>query len=352
MTYPYIGKCKENNLTVLFTSFRSGTTLHCDSSDITEKHKYETGFNEREFKNITADYLRNTYGKLESKEHAEFIVKLAEGAGFKVGLNYEGGKSYFNFYDETIVDFWNDEVTSSANGEKLITIPLPPKEILMPDFNVDTPVQKTKTPKEENMSNLDLIPSNLNSEHENWGDYYVSKGSWLWQRLEQLNSRTGCMSYDTPEKGIIRDIWNQLNTDIKTNKENTNLQKTGFKVGELVVWDGNKKVYGRIKSISGGIATITAYQILDKAEYKKDLCSLKRYAATAENQPKGSKEWPVVGDSFIHKGELVKCISKGIMSNGDEVITFEFSDGLSHGSCWNNESWVKKTTNARRGACK
>lgn len=128
--YPYIGKnsnlCGDFSIAIFYGEKR-GALLENTIDDI-PLHKHLHNFNESEFENITADYLRNTYGKVEGKEHAEFIVKLAEGAGFKVRLNYEGGKSYFNFYDESIVDFWNDEVTSSANGEKLITLPIPPKE--------------------------------------------------------------------------------------------------------------------------------------------------------------------------------------------------------------------------------
>lgn len=124
--FPYIAESNQSKVPWLIYSESLAICLGCESHSYKEISNYDLV----EFfsKNITADYLLNTYGKLESKEHAEFIVKLAEGAGFKVGLNYEGGKSYFNFYDETIVDFWNDEATSSANGEKLITLPLPPKD--------------------------------------------------------------------------------------------------------------------------------------------------------------------------------------------------------------------------------
>ena len=78
MKYPYIGKCEENELTVIFSDNGSGTTIDKGESDIAINGKFECGFNEREFKNITAEYLANTYGEVKSKEHAEFIVKLAE----------------------------------------------------------------------------------------------------------------------------------------------------------------------------------------------------------------------------------------------------------------------------------
>jgi len=52
--------------------------------------------------------------------------------------------------------------------------------------------------------------------------------------------------------------------------------------------------------------------------------------------------WPKIGDDFIHKGELVTCISKGATSDGSEVLTFEFKGRMKHGSCWNDEAWVQK----------
>ena len=43
--------------------------------------------------NITQEYLSNTWGVVESKEHAEFIVELAEGCGFEQRTGLE--KKYF-----------------------------------------------------------------------------------------------------------------------------------------------------------------------------------------------------------------------------------------------------------------
>lgn len=125
MKYPYIGQCKENLLTVLFYQRNSGTTLSCGNSDIAEVGKFETGFSEREFKNITLEYLANTYGKIESKEHAEFIVKLAENAGFNVGSYFLPDLFCFSEYN---LFFYESELIANAANGKQICIPSPPKE--------------------------------------------------------------------------------------------------------------------------------------------------------------------------------------------------------------------------------
>lgn len=74
-------------------------------------------------KNITAEYLANTYGEVKSKEHAEFIVKLCENAGIDVfpqllDANYFVIKGKLSFHN-------CERITSSEL--KQITIPLPPK---------------------------------------------------------------------------------------------------------------------------------------------------------------------------------------------------------------------------------
>lgn len=80
---------------------------------------------ERKYKNITAEYLTKTYGKVESKEHAEFIVKMAEGAGFTANKDYKHG--HF-FYISTAKYGFASEGFCKYGGTRLITIPLPPKD--------------------------------------------------------------------------------------------------------------------------------------------------------------------------------------------------------------------------------
>jgi len=88
----------------------------------------ERGWDNRSFKNITGEYLANTYGKVESKEHAEFIIDLCKVNGIDFLDDYEGGVMWFNCKCG-LLDFYIDKNTASNDGEKLITIPLPPKQI-------------------------------------------------------------------------------------------------------------------------------------------------------------------------------------------------------------------------------
>ena len=90
------------------------------SGDFSDGHESDT--------NITREYLANTYGKAESKEHAEFIVELAENAGFEVKRAYKPGFAFFSFWDGKLAFL---EILSAAKAEceKQITIPMPPKEL-------------------------------------------------------------------------------------------------------------------------------------------------------------------------------------------------------------------------------
>lgn len=77
----------------------------------------------------TKETLQNTWGIVESKEHAEFIVELAELHGAKLIKGYSEGR-YFNFYREEgrlSLAFWDKVSSCTSLGEKQITIPLPPK---------------------------------------------------------------------------------------------------------------------------------------------------------------------------------------------------------------------------------
>ena len=77
-------------------------------------------------KNITREYLANTYGEVQSPEHAEFIIELAALYGFATKSPYFKGKLFFSI-DRDDLTFWNQLASSKIYGEKKITIPLPPK---------------------------------------------------------------------------------------------------------------------------------------------------------------------------------------------------------------------------------
>ena len=84
----------------------------------------------RNYKNITHEYLQNTYGVVESKEHAEFIVDLAELHGFEVDENSDNPKSFMIYDDVISIYSFSHKELSNQKCRKQITIPLPPKETL------------------------------------------------------------------------------------------------------------------------------------------------------------------------------------------------------------------------------
>jgi hypothetical protein len=117
-------------------------------------------------KNITREYLANTYGKVESEEHAEFIIELAKVNGIKVCNKWRKCR-YFNFvldcHSNLNLCFFG-LATAANKGEKQITIPIPPKcdeplnngdnlmfagESQLPKMNVKTPTPEVKEPKQK-----------------------------------------------------------------------------------------------------------------------------------------------------------------------------------------------------------
>lgn len=126
--YPGIYKGKDGGVRFYFNE---STFCFNDSSAfedwIADKNKNE----HKKDKNITVEYLANTYGEVRSKEHAEFIVKLAEVNGFKL-KGYARNSGYFYTWrlddGSLFFSFCKDEKVAMDDDEKLITIPLPPKE--------------------------------------------------------------------------------------------------------------------------------------------------------------------------------------------------------------------------------
>lgn len=116
--------------------------------------------------NITAEYLANTYGEVKSKEHAEFIVKLAEVNGFEIGQVDDNPKS-FMIYDNVICTHrLSHNQLSNGFNRKQITIPLPPEceskeENLMKEVKVHEKTDREKA--------LELMHECY---HEVRGDFY------------------------------------------------------------------------------------------------------------------------------------------------------------------------------------
>lgn len=121
--YPYIGKSKHNGKIVLFSSMSTGVDLD-DASQ-----SYVVNWHESAFLNATSKHLNNTYGNVVSREHAEFIVELAENAGFKVVTEPADSDLRFLILSPGFVYFYRADISESFEGRKIreITIPLPPK---------------------------------------------------------------------------------------------------------------------------------------------------------------------------------------------------------------------------------
>ena len=138
MTYPYIGKGTESGSIALI--YGEDSAIVMDSKTWAAKNSEDTEVDESYFKNITAECLANTYGEVKSKEHAEFIVKLAEVNGIdfdgEVGIN----SNYFCFFPSNSkqLTFWRKEKDASKHGNrKQITIPLPPECESVDEFKFD-----------------------------------------------------------------------------------------------------------------------------------------------------------------------------------------------------------------------
>jgi len=124
MKYPYIGGI-DSDCKTLFLDECYGIAMEHNQLDITGIPEH--AWSERQFKNITHEYLQNTYGEVVSPEHAEFIVELAELHGFVIGCS-SSNPMVFEFSGDSINTYSIEPELFAYNDEsKQITIPLPPK---------------------------------------------------------------------------------------------------------------------------------------------------------------------------------------------------------------------------------
>lgn len=102
---------------------------------------FYTDINQDNLKGITRKYLTNTYGKCESQEHADFICELAENHDIEVVDKHSKQLAFFEFFIESNklkLGFYNTEGARTLH-EKLIRLPLPPKEKVMPEVKEQKP---------------------------------------------------------------------------------------------------------------------------------------------------------------------------------------------------------------------
>lgn len=128
--YPYIADNK-NGTVVLFTRAEYGFLLKKSLQSDRDNNSWHP-WREIAFKNITREYLANTYGKVESKEHAEFLIEIAIANKLHVHaetLNRE--LDYFAFKNDGSLYFFDNESHARMLDREQITIPLPPKQVVI-----------------------------------------------------------------------------------------------------------------------------------------------------------------------------------------------------------------------------
>lgn len=121
MKYPCITR-NDNEIEMIL--FNEDAAIILNGIHKGQPHDVYPRFRNR-YKNITREYLANTWGVVESKEHAEFIIELAEGCGLESLQDDGGNKNYFHIGEKSFALLIN-KPTYIGNC-KQITIPLPPK---------------------------------------------------------------------------------------------------------------------------------------------------------------------------------------------------------------------------------
>lgn len=122
-TYPYIAI---NNHDIEFLVFSEKRAIVLNGVNKGDEHN--PSYFIRRYKNITHEYLQNTYGEVESPEHAEFIIELAKNEGLWVYVDSPKiNRAFFTFNESSGLFFYDSEEDINKGRCKKITIPLPPK---------------------------------------------------------------------------------------------------------------------------------------------------------------------------------------------------------------------------------
>lgn len=129
MKYPYIGQLEhDSRFIALFLSSNLACNVQSPHGDWegAKPHEYVDGWCEDSFKNITAEYLANTYGEVKSKEHAEFIKLLAENHDIPCGHKVVNDDCKYLYVIDGSLFFTHREVDFVSELKQII-IPLPPE---------------------------------------------------------------------------------------------------------------------------------------------------------------------------------------------------------------------------------
>ena len=123
--YPYIAKLKSDDIKMaLFTGPKTATALTDNFADI-KLGESDSEWDEDFYTNATHECLSKTWGLVESKEHAEFIIELANANYMDIYRMYRSGDGYFIVSGNEFL--FTHRLPVVTKNYKQITIPLPPK---------------------------------------------------------------------------------------------------------------------------------------------------------------------------------------------------------------------------------
>lgn len=178
----------------------NATTLDSDHG----KNKGNINFEHDGFKNITTEYLSNTYGEVKSKEHAEFIVKLSGGDSSLIGNSWSQSLKCFVIDSDGKVSFGSRVYHQEKVDKREITIPLPPEC--------------------ESADEWPKVGSSVEWGHTGKGEVKSLSDGFAWIKLDNKDYTTVYVSSlrkpKTPEHELIEAVTIQLESIIGDNLDN------------------------------------------------------------------------------------------------------------------------------------
>ncbi|HEY7866537.1 MAG TPA: hypothetical protein VIC51_11105 [Psychromonas sp.] len=275
--YPYIGEAVTGNKYLMVSNelgVKIGGGIH-------------TGLNGRMFKNITPEFLSNTWGIVESTEQAGFIRFMCENNDIKVNEYASQLDRYFAIYKGELLFFHNEYSVSRLGGKK-ITIPLPPKPSASKvNRDIERDIAPISTPEEDFEMNQ-IEKSNgpfKNINPDNTENLYVNLKS------------------STPTPNYVEVIFtNNTGLDLSF----TTIQSTSGRTVEVTVVEDSA-----IEKPSNELSPFSKHLKKQQERMASELDAIKN---NGDNLLFGGgdkvKVWPQVGDEVIFKSTKWKVAAK------------------------------------------
>lgn len=275
--YPYIGESSYGDV-VLFSSDRYGKCLH----GATYPEGTDGAWKEGAFKNITREYLDSTYGKVESKEHAGFIVELLTSNGAKLNGAVRNTGYFYTYERHGVLNFsfCKDGSCASSDGEKQITIPTPPKEVVVGEKKSEVYIPE-----------LNAVSSGFVVESDEWAKFDVIGG------LDGSPSNEHSTFTPVSSEGVV-DEWP--------------------KVGDEVSFPSGKGILTINKPDDNGVVIVECNDEDYGMVYKRVSLSTLQKPKTPEEElhDKLSKQLTsLTGEALSLDGTWIKSIADAIMNN-------------------------------------